>query len=201
MGVAGPLQLRFVQSASRVDQLPESQRELAIVGRSNVGKSSLINALANRKELAKTSKTPGATRLINIFEVEPKGSGQWLVDLPGYGFARVSHTERQRWKGMIEQYLTNREQLVGVLLLIDGEIGPTKLDLQTVDWLGEVGVPLMFVATKIDKVGSSKRPKRKADLSSALGVEKADVVWVSAAKNLGLDELRVEIRSALEPEL
>lgn len=198
--MAGPLQLRFVQSASRFDQLPGSEAELAIVGRSNVGKSSLINALANRRELAKTSKTPGATRLINIFELQPEGSGRWLVDLPGYGFARVSHTERARWRGMIEQYLTNREQLVGVLLLIDGEIGPTKLDLQTVEWLGAIGVPLMFVATKIDKVGSSKRPKRKADLSSALGVEKDDVVWVSAAKNLGLDELRLEIRSALEPE-
>ena len=198
--VAGPLQLRFVQSASRLDQLPESRAELAVVGRSNVGKSSLINALANRRELAKTSKTPGATRLINVFEVDPKGSGRWLVDLPGYGFARVSHTERAKWRSMIEGYLTEREQLVGVLLLIDGEIGPTKLDLQTIEWLEAIGRPLLFVATKIDKVGPSRRPKRKADLSAALGVTKSDVVWVSASKNLGLDDLRTEIRSALSPE-
>jgi len=198
--MAGPLQLRFVQSASQLDQLPDSVVELAIVGRSNVGKSSLINALANRRELAKTSKTPGATRLINVFEMDPKGSGRWLVDLPGYGFAKVSHTERRKWQAMIETYLSGREQLVGVLHLIDGEIGPTPLDLQTVEWLGELGVPLLFVATKIDKVGSSKRPKRKADLSSALGVEKSAVVWVSASKNLGLDELRTEIRAALDPD-
>lgn len=196
--VAGPLQIRFLQSASRLDQLPDSVAELAIVGRSNVGKSSLINALSNRRDLAKTSKTPGATRLINVFEFDPKGSGRWLVDLPGYGFAKVSHAERARWQSMIEQYLTGREQLVGVLHLIDGEIGPTKLDLQTVEWLGAIGVPLLFVATKIDKVGPSKRPKRKADLAAALGVAKGDVVWVSASKNLGLDELRSEVRAALE---
>lgn len=197
----GPLQLRFVQSAAKVEQLPESLVELALVGRSNVGKSSLLNALANRRELAKTSKTPGATRLINIFELDPQGSGRWLVDLPGYGFARVPHTERKRWQSMIEGYLTTREQLTGVLLLVDGEIGPTPLDLQTVDWLRHIEVPLLFVATKIDKVGSSKRPKRKADFSQALGVSKSDVVWVSASKNLGLDELRAEILGALTPEV
>ena len=122
------------------------------------------------------------------------------MDLPGYGFARVAQSERKKWQAMIERYLTERETLRGVLHLIDGEIGPTALDLQTVEWLSAIGVPLMFVATKIDKVGSSKRPKRKADLSSALGVEKDQVVWVSAAKNLGLDELRSEIRSALQDE-
>lgn len=195
--VSGPLPLRFVQSAARVDQLPDSMVELALVGRSNVGKSSLINALANRRELAKTSKTPGATRLINVFELDPPGSGQWLVDLPGYGFAKVAHTERKKWQAMIEGYLTGRAQLTGVLHLIDGEIGPTPLDLQTVEWLRHIEVPVLFVATKIDKVGSSKRPKRKADFSAALGVVKSDVVWVSAAKNLGLDDLRSEILGAL----
>ena len=88
-----------------------------------------------------------------------------------------------------------------MLLLVDGEIGPTPLDLQTVDWLRHIEVPLLFVATKIDKVGSSKRPKRKADFSQALGVSKSDVVWVSASKNLGLDELRAEILGALTPEV
>ena len=198
--MAGPLPLRFVQSAARVDQLPESVCELALVGRSNVGKSSLLNALANRRELARTSKTPGATRLLNVFELDPPGSGRWLVDLPGYGFAKVPHTERAKWRTMIERYLTTRETLQGVLLLIDGEIGPTPLDLQTVEWLQAIEVPLLFVATKIDKVGSTKRPKRKADLSAALGVVKSDVVWVSAAKNLGLDELRTEILEALSPQ-
>ncbi len=196
----GPLQLRFLRSAAQLEQLPESLTELALVGRSNVGKSSLLNALANRRELAKTSKTPGATKLINVFELDPPGSGQWLIDLPGYGFARVPHSERKRWQSMIEGYLTGREQLGGVLLLIDGEIGPTPLDLQTVDWLRHLELPMLFVATKIDKVGSSKRPKRKADLSAALGVDKSDVVWVSAAKNLGLDELRTAIIEGLAPD-
>ncbi|MEZ5215168.1 MAG: ribosome biogenesis GTP-binding protein YihA/YsxC [Ilumatobacteraceae bacterium] len=161
----GPLALRFVQSATRLDQLPESRAELALVERSNVGKSSLLNALANRKELAKTSKTPGATRLINVFELDEVGSGRWLVDLPGYGFARVSHTERKAWRVMIERYLAGREQLTGVLHLIDGEIGPTPLDLQTVEWLSAMGIPLLFVATKSDKVKSSKRQRRRTDLA------------------------------------
>ena len=195
--MAGPLQLRFVRSASQLDQLPESLTELALVGRSNVGKSSLLNTLANRRELAKTSKTPGATKLINVFELDPPGSGRWLIDLPGYGFARVSHSERARWRSMIEQYLIGREQLGGVLLLIDGEIGPTPLDLQTVEWLRALELPILIVATKIDKVGSSKRPKRRTDLCAALGIDKSDVVWVSAAKNIGLDELRALIREGL----
>ena len=91
--MSNPLPIRFLQSASRLDQLPNSVLELAIVGRSNVGKSSLINALAHRKKLAKTSKTPGATQLINIYELDPEGSGSWLVDLPGYGFAKAPKSE------------------------------------------------------------------------------------------------------------
>lgn len=193
-----PLPLHFLRSASRADQLASSQAELALVGRSNVGKSSLLNALANRKELAKTSKTPGATRLLNIYEVGNQGSGRWLVDLPGYGFAKVSHSERKAWQQMIEGYLLHREPLVAVLHLIDGEIGPTPLDLQTVDWLREVGLPVRFVATKIDKVGPSKRPKRKSDFAGALHLEKGDIAWVSAAKGFGLEELRLDIRRLLE---
>ena len=151
-----PLPLRFVQSASRLSQLPESKVELAVIGRSNVGKSSLINALANRKKLAKTSKTPGATQLINIFELEPEGSGQWLVDLPGYGFAKAPKHEQERWRRMIEEYLTESPTLGAVLVLIDGAVGPTPLDLQTIAWLESVELPYRFVATKADKVKPSK---------------------------------------------
>jgi GTP-binding protein len=198
MAQTGPLQLRFVQSASQADQLPQSVCEIAIVGRSNVGKSSLLNALANRNKLAKTSKTPGATRLINIFELDPVESGRWVVDLPGYGFAKVSHTERKKWQQMIEKYLTTRDQLAAVLHLIDGEIGPTPLDLQTVDWLRSIEMPVRFVGTKIDKVGPSKRPTRKKDFASALYLEKSDIAFVSASKNIGLDDLRADIRRLLE---
>mgnify|MGYP001156263995 CR=1 FL=1 len=122
--------------------------ELAIVARSNVGKSSLLNALANRTKLAKTSKTPGATRLINIFELTTGEPGRWLVDLPGYGYAKVSHTERNKWAAMIERYLDERETLDTILWLIDGEIGPTKLDLQTWEWLVDKGLPIKVIATK-----------------------------------------------------
>ena len=132
--MSGPLQLEFVMSAAKHGQLPESVVEVAVAGRSNVGKSSLLNALANRKSLAKTSKTPGATRLLNVFELQPEGSGRWIVDLPGYGYAKAPKHEQQRWARMIENYLVEREQLELVLLLIDGEVGPTSLDKQSIEW-------------------------------------------------------------------
>ena len=191
--VSSPLPIRFLQSASRLDQLPNSQCELAVVGRSNVGKSSLINALANRKKLAKTSKTPGATQLINVYELAPEGSGNWLVDLPGYGFAKAPKEEMERWRKMIEEYLLKSETLGGVILLIDSAIGPTPLDLQTVEWLDHIDLPYQFVATKEDKVRSSKRGARKTDLVKKLGVEKKDVLWVSAVSGAGIAQLRSEI--------
>jgi GTP-binding protein len=191
--MAGPLQLRFVQSASDIEQLPDATIEVALVGRSNVGKSSLLNALANRHKLAKTSKSPGATRLINVFELTNGEPGRWLIDLPGYGYAKVSHTERNKWAAMIEKYLDQRDTLDTILWLIDGEIGPTRLDLQTWEWLVELGRPIRVVATKMDKVSSTRRPKRKADLAAALHLEKGDVRWVSAAKGLGIEELRADI--------
>jgi GTP-binding protein len=195
--VSGPLVLHFLRSASVVEQLPVAVSEVALVGRSNVGKSSLVNALAGRKQLAKTSKTPGATRLLNVFEMTPKGSGRWLVDLPGYGYAKVPHAERDRWRPMIEGYLTGRATLAAVLVLIDAEVGPTPLDLQTVEWFRYLDTPVQFVATKVDKVGSSRRATRKADLASKLGVPKGEVLWVSASKGWGLDELRLELRRLL----
>ncbi len=192
--MSSPLHLEFVQSAAKSEQLPEGQIELAVIGRSNVGKSSLINALANRKKLARTSKTPGATKLINIFELQPAGSGHWLVDLPGYGYAKASANEQTRWKNMIEAYLTQRGTLAGVLVLIDGAVGPTALDLQTVQWLQTVDLPYNFVATKADKVRPSKSAARRNELTKKLGVKKSEVRWVSAEKGTGISELRSEIR-------
>jgi len=190
-----PLQLRFLQSAAKVDQMPMSKTEIALVGRSNVGKSSLLNSLANRKGLARTSKAPGATKLLNIFELDTH-PGSWLVDLPGYGYAKVSANERQRWRHMIEQYLTEREALVAVLMLIDGEIGPTRLDIETQTWLHHLGVPILYVATKHDKVKASKRQSRKRDVLAKLGVT-SGVSWVSAHKGVGLPELRGRILDTL----
>ena len=195
--MSGPLQLRFVQSAAKHSQLPESVVELAVVGRSNVGKSSLLNALANRKSLAKTSKTPGATRLLNVYEHDPVGSGRWLVDLPGYGYAKAPKQEQERWARMIENYLTDRATLDMALILIDGAVGPTALDVQTLDWFEHIDVPFQVIATKHDKVKPSKLGARKRDLSAGCNVDPREIRWVSAAKGTGIPELRSEIAGLL----
>ncbi len=195
--MAGPLPLRFVASYARVHDMPQVRCELALVGRSNVGKSSLINALAQRRQLARTSKTPGATRLLNAYEVGAEGSGLWLADLPGYGFAKASKGEQRRWAAMAEGYLEEREPLLGVLHLIDGEIGPTSLDLQTVTWLQSLDLPVSYVATKADKVKSSRRGRRRAELATKLGTQRSEVLWVSAHRNTGVPELRKHVTSLL----
>lgn len=163
------------------------------MGRSNVGKSSLINALAQHKGLAKTSKTPGATRLLNAFEIGLPDSGRWLMDLPGYGYAKVSKAEQKKWAAMLGAYVEERESLTAVLLLLDGEVGPTPLDLQTIEWLEHLGRPIVYVATKADKVRSAKRQKRRKELTEKLGVERSDVRWVSAEKGQGIPELRAAL--------
>ncbi len=193
----GPLALSFVRSYVDIDALPFVNAEVALVGRSNVGKSSLLNALAQHKNLAKTSKTPGATRLMNAFELAPENSGRWVMDLPGYGFARVSKAEQQKWATMLSAYIEERENLVSVILLIDGAVGPTPLDLQTVEWLHSLDRPITYVATKADKVKPSKSKKRRTELTEKLGVAKADVTWVSAEKGTGIPELRQAIRNLL----
>ncbi|MDE0699419.1 MAG: YihA family ribosome biogenesis GTP-binding protein [Acidimicrobiaceae bacterium] len=196
--MAGPLPMRFVRSFTSADDLPHVHAEVALVGRSNVGKSSLINALAQRKSLARTSKSPGATRLLNAFEVGGSDSGRWLMDLPGYGFAKVSKTEQQRWAEMLNTYIEERENLVSVLLLIDSEIGPTALDLQTCQWLEHLNREICFVATKADKVRPAKSKKRRVDLAQKLGVDKSEITWVSANKGTGIAELRRRISGLLE---
>ena len=196
--MAGPLTLRFVTSFPHARQMPATVAEIALVGRSNVGKSSLLNALAQRKQLARTSKTPGATRLINAFELGAEGSRRWIVDLPGYGYAKASKTEQGRWSYMAEGYLADREPLRGVLHLIDGEIGPTRLDLQTVAWLDSLDLPVTCVATKADKVRSSRRGARRAELAAKLGSGRGTVHWTSATKGTGIGELRALIAALLQ---
>jgi GTP-binding protein len=194
--VSGPLRLTFLQSASRADQLPESPAEVAFVGRSNVGKSSLVNALANRKQLARVSNTPGRTQLINMFEVESQRPQRGtMVDLPGYGFAKAAKNIKRDWPEMIEGYLLQRGNLSMVFVLVDGAIGPTTLDAQMLDWLRYHGIPHTVVATKFDKVKSSQRATRKKQLSSGCRLDEGDIVWVSASKGDGIDSLRALVRT------
>ena len=191
-----PLELRFVLSADRVGGLPESQAEVAVVGRSNVGKSSLINALAKRNGLANTSKTPGRTQLLNCFALP---DGTTMVDCPGYGYAKVSKVQRASMGSMIERYLLERDELQMVMVLVDGEVGPTPLDTSMLAWLRSEGVPHQVVATKHDKVKAALRDKRKRQLAAGCDLEPGDVVWVSANKNVGIDRLRDLVRIWLSP--
>jgi GTP-binding protein len=193
--MSAPLPLTFVTSAAELHQLPDTPAEVAVVGRSNVGKSSLLNALAGRRDLAKVSGKPGRTQLLNCF-VLPDGAT--VVDLPGFGYAgTASKTTRAAWHRRMERYLLEREPLVVTLLLVDGEIGPAKLDLEMLDWLRTHEVPFQIVATKHDKVRSSKRQRRRRDLAAGCGVEEREVLWVSAEKGVGIDRLRAYVRDAL----
>jgi GTP-binding protein len=186
-----PIPMTFVTSAGKVGELPPTEREVAIVGRSNVGKSSLINALANRTGLARVSGAPGQTQRLNLFQVR---SGETVMDLPGYGFAKVPGRVTATWSAMIEGYLLRREGLVMVVVLVDGEVGPTRLDQQMLDWVRHHEVPHHVVATKQDKVKPSTLGVRRRELAAACGLEPGDVTWVSAAKGTGLDALRDLVR-------
>ncbi len=188
-----------------VDRLPpsedadddEADLSIAIVGRPNVGKSSLLNALAGSKKLAKVSGKPGRTQLLNCF-VTPDGAT--VLDLPGYGYASTASAKtRSTWRDRLEQYLLQREGLILTLLLVDGVIGPTKLDLEMLGWLRGYDIPFVVVATKYDKVKASKRHRRQRDLAAACAVAPVDVMWVSAEKNVGIDDLRTMIRNVLAP--
>ena len=193
-----PLQLDFVTSAPTLHDLPDSVSDVAVAGRSNVGKSSLINALANRKQLAAVSGTPGRTRLLNAFRLsegpEPR---PLLVDLPGYGYAKVPKAVKDTWGPMIEGYLTGREQLAMVVVLVDGEVGPTRSDLELLDWLRHEVIPHSVVATKHDKVKSSGRDRRRRELAARCDLEPRDVLWVSATRGVNIDVLRDRVRTWL----
>ena len=150
----------FVISNTDYRKCPEDNiPEYAFIGRSNVGKSSLINMLTDNKKLAKTSGRPGKTQLINHFIINDKW---FLVDLPGYGFAKASKTSRAKWEKFIVEYLTNRQQLINLFVLLDSRLEPQKIDLEFMNWCGEKEIPFSMVFTKIDKLSSSALQKNLA---------------------------------------
>ena len=156
----------FVISNTDVSKCPApTKAEYAFIGRSNVGKSSLINMLVDRNKLAKISGRPGKTQLINHFEVN---ESWYLVDLPGYGFAKASKMSRYKWSKFIEDYLKNRENLMNTFVLIDSRLEPQTIDLEFMNWMGHQGIPFSIVFTKIDKLSSTKLQKNLAHYKKEL---------------------------------
>lgn len=161
--------IEYTLSAVAPRQYPSGGlREIALAGRSNVGKSSLINRLANRKNLAKTSSAPGKTRTLNFYCVD---SGWYLVDLPGYGYAKAGQEERERWGRFINQYLESRKELAGILQLVDLRHPPTQNDRDMYDWMAYYGYARAVVATKADKIAKGRWLKHGEQVRSGLGMD------------------------------
>jgi GTP-binding protein len=174
----------FLRAAARVsDLLPSGPPEIAFAGRSNVGKSSAINALAGRRALARTSKTPGRTQTINFYALGDAGR---LVDLPGYGYARVPQSMRRQWRELVGAYLRSAHALVGVVLLMDARHPLTALDLQLIDWLGER--PLLVLLSKADKLSRGAQMELLREVRRALGRD--SVTLFSSVTRQGVDECR-----------
>lgn len=151
---------KFIISNTEISKCPtDGKPEYAFIGRSNVGKSSLINMLVDRKDMAKTSGRPGKTQLINHFLIN---EDWYLVDLPGYGYARASKTSRAQWEKFITEYLTRRETLINIFVLLDARLEPQKIDIEFMSWCAEKGLPFSMVFTKIDKLSSSGLQKNLA---------------------------------------
>ena len=180
-----PLRARFLGSFT--DALPAPNLpEVAFAGRSNVGKSSAINTLTGVSGLARVAKTPGRTQALNLFEID----AAWVaVDLPGYGYAKVRHTLREQWKGLIEDYLGTRETLRMVVALVDGRLPPQELDVQLIQGLGEAGIPTLVVATKIDAFARTKQEGALVALARAHGIPREAVVGFSSIDGTGRDEV------------
>jgi len=178
---------QFVKSAVTPSQYPPADLpEIAFTGRSNVGKSSLINTLVNRKHLVKTSATPGRTRLINFFVLNTAFS---FVDLPGFGYAKVPAAVRKSWGPMIETYLSTRKTLKGVVLIMDIRRIPGMQELNFIQWLRYYTIPAILVLTKSDKLSKNKQITQRKAVADALGVPKEEPILFSAKSRMGKDDL------------
>ena len=191
------LSANFLTGAVSCKQYPDSVcPELAFVGRSNVGKSSLINSLLNRKKLVKTSQTPGKTQEINFFKINDSFV---FADLPGYGFAKVPQIVRKHWKKMIEDYLLKREALLAVIFIIDMRRNPSPLDLDLKTWLEAHGIEYLLVATKVDKLSQSEATKQVNKLNGAYFNEGEGKLLVYSSKSgRGRKELWQKINNRIE---
>jgi GTP-binding protein len=187
--------IRFLISVFDLKQLPAPEiPEIAFAGRSNVGKSSLLNRLIKRRNLVKTSAKPGKTQSLNFFLLD---NCIYLVDLPGYGYARVSKKTQAAWQDLITAYLETRKNLKCVVVIVDLRHELKIVDLQLVDWLRSVGVPFLLVYTKADKLSANQRSKNAAVLDAGFGVTKSDRLMFSAKTGMGRDNLLQALDSFL----
>ncbi len=176
-------------------KLGESDVELTFVGRSNVGKSSLINSLCQKKNMARASQVPGKTRTINVYEVV---RGRWIVDLPGYGYAVGLKKEKDQLGKIIEDYLHARDNLCMVFVIVDAVAGPTQLDHVMLNWLQHYDLPFSIVVGKIDKIKTAKLEQRKVEIADDLSLDIDDILWVSAEKNTGIADFQKIIAQLLQ---
>ncbi len=187
--------VEFVKSAVEASQYPEYDfPEISFAGRSNVGKSSLINALIQRKNMVKTSSKPGCTQLINFFLINEMLS---FVDLPGYGYAKVSKKIRAKWQPMINSYISNRSNLRGLILLIDIRRDPGQEEFDMVAWLEEHEMPYLIILTKADKLSKTKQKKRQLAICSQLEREPDGVILFSAKTKKGRETILDEIENLI----
>ncbi len=186
----------FLKSVYPGDDYPsDSYPEVAFAGRSNVGKSSLINTLVNSRGLARTSSTPGKTQSLNFFLVN---RSICLVDLPGYGYAKVPQQVHQRWSPLIEDYCRNRKNLRGVVVIIDARTGPTPLDLSLIEWLRSLSLPALITMTKSDKLSKNKLVHARRQIAETLSIDPEEICTFSARTGAGKRELWQKIRALID---
>lgn len=187
--------------AGKQDQLPRDRKpEIALAGRSNVGKSSLINCLVNRKGLAHTSNTPGRTQTLNFYNLESPGEVKpfYLVDMPGYGYAKVNLGRRDEWKQLIDGYLSTSENLKAIIQLIDLRHPPQPLDIQMTEYLLSNNFPFLLVGTKADKIAKTKVNESMLVIAEELNIDSINTLAFSAETALGRDNLWNWVKSALK---
>lgn len=196
-------QSEFAVSAVKASQYPkDGLDEIALAGRSNVGKSSLINTLLQRKNLARTSSSPGKTQTLNFYRVDSDQADFYLVDVPGYGYAKVSKKQREEFGEMIQDYLETRAYLKGLILLIDGRHEPTADDIAMYDYAQYLNLPILVVATKMDKIKKNAFNKTEAAFRKHLNLNKDNVTFLpfSSVTKLNVDQVKDWIQARLDEE-